>query len=246
MRRVLATTLLALATWSGALGARAGTAEAPAPGSGGQPGAPAQPTSCLDRTVDLLQSRYERVTDLRAHFVQTTRAAYTGTIAPDPVTSRGRMVVAKPAKMRWVYEEPDESIVVSDGTTLWIYDPAFKEAQSLPVGEGFLSGVAVQFLLGEGDLRRDFAIALISCSEDDVEIELTPRTPASYERLRIVVEPDTGSVIRTQIDDLLGNQTVLELSKLETNVHPEPELFRFVAPEGVSVIELDPAGGQHR
>ena len=153
------------------------------------------------------------------------------------------MVVAKPAKMRWVYEEPDESVVVSDGESLWIYDPAFKEAQRLPVGEGFLSGVAVQFLLGEGDLRRDFAIALIACDEGSAELELTPRTPASYEKLRIVAEPDTGSVVRTQIVDLFGNVTVLELSQLEINVNPDPALFRFVAPEGVAVVEIEPAGG---
>jgi outer membrane lipoprotein carrier protein len=242
MGRLLAITLLAVAVSGTPLGVRAGGDEAVAPGSA-QSGASA---SCLDRTIELLQSRYERVTDLRAHFVQTTRAAHTGGIAPDPVTSRGQMVVAKPARMRWVYEKPEESVVVSDGKTLWIYDPAFKEVQSLPVGEGFLSGVAVQFLLGEGDLRRDFAIDLVSCGESEVELELTPRTPASYETLRIVAEPATGSVVRTQIVDLLGNQTVLELSQLETNVHPDPALFRFVTPEGVSVVELDPAGGMRR
>jgi outer membrane lipoprotein carrier protein len=243
MRRALATTLLAAAVSVVALGDRAVAAEGI---ESVKPGATAEAAGCLDRTIEALQTRYERVTDLRAHFVQTTRAAFTGTIAPDPVTSRGHMVVAKPARMRWVYEAPDESIVVSDGKTLWIYDPAFKEAQSLPVGEGFLSGVAVQFLLGEGDLRRDFAIALIACDETEVEIELTPRTPASYETLRIAVAPDTGSVMRTRIVDLLGNQTLLELSRLETNVKPDPALFRFVPPEGVSVVELDPAGGPNR
>jgi outer membrane lipoprotein carrier protein len=246
MGRVLATTLLAVAISADLLGTRAAAEAVATPGSGGQQGEDVPAADCLGRTIDILQNRYERVTDLRARFVQTTRAAYTGTIAPDPVTSRGHMVVAKPAKMRWVYEEPDESVVVSDGSTLWIYDPAFKEAQSMPIGDGFLSGVAVQFLLGEGDLRRDFAIALIACSETEVELEMTPRNPASYEKLRIVADPHTGFVTRTQIVDLIGNQTMLELSRLETNVRPDPALFRFVAPEGVSVVELDPAGGLDR
>jgi outer membrane lipoprotein carrier protein len=235
--------LLAAATAVLGPGARAGGAEATAPEPAEAQAHSAPAPSCLDRAVDALQARYEHVTDLRAHFVQTTRAAYTGAIAPDPVTSRGHMVVAKPARMRWVYEEPEESVVVSDGETLWIYDPAFKEAQRLPVGEGFLSGAAVQFLLGEGDLRRDFAITLVTCDAGAAQIELVPRTPASYEKLRIAVDPATGSVTRTEIVDLVGNHTVLELSQLETNVRPDPAVFRFVAPEGVSVVELEPAGG---
>jgi len=251
---MLATTLLALllAATGAAQTARAGgdpeptapqrPAQAPAPSEARPEPAPTPAESCLERTVDALQSRYEKVNDLRARFVQSTRPAHMGTITPDPVTSRGHMMVAKPAKMRWVYEEPDESLVVSDGASLWIYDPAFGEAQRLPVSEGYLSGAAVQFLLGEGDLRRDFEITLVGCEQGSAELELKPREAASYEKLRVVADPETGELSRTQIDDLLGNVTVVEFSQLETNVQPDPQLFRFVAPEGVSVIELEPSG----
>ena len=252
MGRALATTLLVLLlAASGAVTtARAGGDLEPAsPGATAarpsrQAATPVVPPAggCLDRTIDALQARYETVSDLRAHFTQSTRPAHLGTIVPDPVTSHGHMVVAKPAKMRWVYEKPEASVVVSDGESLWIYDPAFGEAQRLPVSEGFLSGAAVQFLLGEGDLRRDFEITLVGCDDDRAELELVPREPATYEKLRIVADPRTGALSRTQINDLLGNITVLELSQLEINQNPDPEVFRFVPPEGVSVIELDPSG----
>jgi outer membrane lipoprotein carrier protein len=205
---------------------------------------PSDRDTCLDRAVDALQARYEKVSDLRASFVQTTRPAWSGTIEPDPVTTRGTMVVAKPARMRWAYDPPDESLVVSDGKSLWIYDPGFGEAQRLPVGEGYLSGAAVQFLLGEGDLRRDFQIELVSCDERSAELALTPREPATYEKLSVQVDPGSGELSRTRVHDLLGNVTEVELRNLETNVDPDPALFTFVAPEGVSVIELEaaPAG----
>ena len=200
----------------------------------------ATPADCLTRTVDALQARYENVRDLRARFVQTTRPAHMAGSASEPTVSAGRMVVEKPAKMRWEYEEPDESLVVSDGESLWMYDPGFGEAQRLPVGEGLLSGAAVSFLLGEGDLRRDFEIRLVSCDAERAELELTPREPASFEKLRVVASPETGNLSHTRIDDLLGNVTDVALSDLETNVSPAPETFRFVAPEGVSVVELSP------
>jgi outer membrane lipoprotein carrier protein len=247
MVTAMAATLLSVwlaAGWDAAP-ASAGEEPEPAPAGASAPAAPPQASapqasgaSCLDRAVDALQNRYERVSDLRARFVQTTRPAHMGGIAPEPVTSRGSMVVAKPARMRWVYEAPEQSVVVSDGESLWIYDASFQEAQRLPVGEGYLSGAAVQFLLGEGDLRRDFEIALVGCDEESAELSLTPREPATYEKLRVVVDPRSGALSRTRVEDLLGNVTIVELSDLETNLNPDPAVFRFVAPEGVSVIEL--------
>lgn len=239
---LLGAPLLATAVAAGEAGSQA----APLPAPSREKGAPkTSEQSCLDRSIDALQARYEKVHDLSARFTQTTRAAHLGAVAPAPVTSRGHMVVAKPAKMRWVYEEPEKSLVVSDGKSLWIYDPADGEAQRLPVGEGFLSGAAVQFLLGRGDLRRDFQIRLVRCDEQQVELELVPREPATYEKLRVVADRHTGTVLRTEVDDLLGNVTVVELSQIETNQDPPPETFRFHAPKGVSVIELKaPATGR--
>ncbi len=82
MGTALVTTLLAV--WLAAVGdplaARAGGEEPAPPAPEATP--PAEPAeaelrpppaeqrpSCLDRTVDAVQARYEKVSDLRAHFV---------------------------------------------------------------------------------------------------------------------------------------------------------------------------------
>jgi outer membrane lipoprotein carrier protein len=147
--------------------------------------------------------------------------------------------VAKPARMRWSYESPEPSLVVSDGETLWIYDPGFREAQRLPVEQGFLSGAAVQFLLGQGDMRREFAISQIgACAPDRLQLELVPREPASYEKLRVVANPRTGDLAETEVHDLLGNVTAVAFSELEFNRDPAAATFRFDPPEGVTVVDL--------
>jgi outer membrane lipoprotein carrier protein len=198
---------------------------------------------CRDRAVAAVQRRYEGIRDLRARFAQKTRAVSIGSRAAEPTQSKGTVVVAKPSRMRWSYETPEPSLVVSDGETLWIYDPGFGEVQKLPAGGAALSGAALQFLLGRGDLRREFSIRLVSCEADAVELELTPREPASYEKLFIVVDPATGNVSRTRVDDLVGNSTLVEFSDLQVNLDPPAETFRFDPPAGVRVIEL-PAPGR--
>ena len=196
--------------------------------------------ACRQRAVRAVQHRYESIRDLRARFVQTTRPASVGDRAAETTTSRGSVAVAKPSRMRWSYESPEPSLVVSDGKTSWIYDPAFAEAQRMPADGAFFSGAALQFLLGRGDMERDFAIRLVSCEEKAVELELTPREPTSYEKLFLVANPVTGDVFRTRIDDLLGNSTTVEFSDLQVNLDPPADLFRFEPPTHVRIIDLSP------
>jgi len=203
----------------------------PAPGSDAQ-------EACRQHAVAAVQHRYESIRDLRARFVQTTRPASVGDRAAEKTTSRGSVVVAKPSRMRWSYESPEPSLVVSDGKTLWIYDPAFAEAQRMPADGAFFSGAALQFLLGRGDMEREFTIRLVSCEDKAVELELTPREPTSYEKLFLVANPGTGDVFRTRIDDLLGNSTVVEFSDLQVNLDPPADLFRFEPPANVRIIDL--------
>lgn len=194
---------------------------------------------CMARAVEAIQRRYEGVRDISARFVQTTRPVAVGSRAQEPESSRGRVVLAKPGKMRWAYEEPQESLVVSDGETLWLYDPEFGEVQKLPMAEGFLSGAAAQFLLGAGELRRDFTVTALACGPEEARLELVPREPATYEKIVLDADPRTGDVRRSRVVDLLGNVSTVEFHDVERNRDPAPETFRFDPPEGVKVIEIE-------
>jgi len=211
-------------------------AQPPAP----KPAAAAAADPCVERAVERIQRRYESVRDLSADFEQTTRSVALGA-AGATASSRGSVVFAKPGKMRWAYQAPEESLVVSDGTWLWIYDPAHREVQKLPVGEGFLSGAAIQFLLGAGQIRRDFEVSAETCSDAKVELVLVPRRDASYEKLRVRSDPATGELLETTVVDLLGNVTQIAFHGMRTNLGPSDDLFRFRAPAGVRVIDIEPA-----
>ncbi len=202
-------------------------------------GAPDESVSeCAARAVAALQARYEKVEDLSADFVQESRAVVLGG-AGLAASSHGRVVFAKPGRMRWSYLGPEESLLVSYGEWIWIFDPAAGEAQKLPVTQGALSGAGVQFLLGEGDLLAEFAVAELACGADEVRLELLPRVPAAYEKLRIVVEMASGQMRETEVTDLFGNVTSVRFENIRVNTEPGPEVFRFEPPEGVEVIELE-------
>jgi outer membrane lipoprotein carrier protein len=195
--------------------------------------------SCRDAVVAALQQRYESARDLRADIVQTTRSVALGTDSSQQMTSKGTVVFAKPGKMRWSYEEPEPSLVVSDGETLWIYDVAFREAQKFPATEGYLSGAAIQFLLGEGEIGRDFEISALRCEKAGAELKLRPRKPSSYEKLHVLVNPKTGDLLKTTVFFVLGNVTEVAFSNIELNSNPAASVFRLDPPADVRVIELN-------
>lgn len=217
---------------------------AAAPALGGPAGAaPSAPDSaagdCAEAVARKVQQRYERVDDLSARFEQTTQVASFGAESTaGSEHASGVVVLAKPGRMRWSYEKPEPSLVVSDGHTVWLFDPQKREAQRFPNAESFLSGAAIQFLLGKGQLLDTFRVSAQRCDHDGVLLDLAPREPATYERLQLLADPATGEIRETAVFDLVGNATRVSFSHVELNRHPPASLFRFEPPSGVQVIEL--------
>lgn len=196
----------------------------------------APPTDCAATLVARVQARYDRMRDLEARFTQRTASA----LAPSGDITTGRVVLAKPGRMRWSYETPEPSLVLSDGTTLWIYDPAAREAQKLAVGENFMSGAAFQFLLGSGRITDTFAVRADGCAAPRARLTLVPKSEATYQHLELEIETISGEAHSTAVLDLFGNRTEVAFSELRYDRGPDPSVFRFVPPPGVRVLELAP------
>jgi outer membrane lipoprotein carrier protein len=145
--------------------------------------------------------------------------------------------------MRWSYEEPEPSLVVSDGETLWTFDPQLEEAQRFRVTERLLEGAAVQFLIGRGDILRQFDVSGGPCDEAPQLLQLVPREPASYSRLELRVDASSGEIIESSIFDLFGNVTRVRYREIRIDVPLAPETFRFTPPPGVRILEAEASDG---
>ena len=208
------------------------------------PGArPACAAGAAEATARLVQSRYDGIRDLRADFEQVTRSAsFAGEPLMDSAPRTGRVIFAKPGRMRWTYAAPGASVVVSDGRSLWIHDVEGATATRLEVTEGSLSGAALEFLLGEGNILEEFDVRATDCGAERVSLDLVPKRDASYERLGLVARTTTGDIEETSIVDLFGNHTEIRFHEIEVNRSPAADLFEFEVPEGVEFIDY--AGSQ--
>lgn len=205
---------------------------------------PEQRASCATRFATAVQTHYEKVNDFAANFEQQTRSVTLGnaSLGADAPSS-GTVQFKKPGKMRWRYESPMPSLVISDGKTLWIFDENVGEAQRLPVTEGYLTGAALEFLLGDGKILDEFEVDVATCKPDEqdtVELTLRPKRPASYEFLTLRANPESGEILSTGLVDLFGNRTDISFRDARANLDPPAATFTFEPPAGVQVIDLTP------
>jgi outer membrane lipoprotein carrier protein len=190
-----------------------------------------------EATARRVQARYDGIRDLSAEFEQQSQAAtFAGSPLMDADVKRGEVVFQKPGRMRWTYREPEPSLVVSDGSVLWLHDVAGGTATRLEVTEGYLTGAALQFLLGDGRILESFEVRATACEPGRVHLDLMPREEASYERLGLVALQN-GDIAETSVVDLFGNLTTIRFSDVQVNRSPTPRTFQFEPPDGVEVID---------
>ena len=106
----------------------------------------------IEADVAALQRKYSGMRDLQMNFVQSY-----GWPGRRPRTESGRVFLRRPGFMRWEYREPEEKLFLSDGETIHFYLPDRKQVQKSRVRRSRDRRLPFLFLLGRGDLKRDFS-----------------------------------------------------------------------------------------
>jgi len=190
----------------------------------------------LDQLVNALQAKYARLSSLAAGFTQI----YT---APGERMRResGQLLLKKPGKMRWDYTTPEAKLYVSDGKSIYEYVPAERLATRTKVKEASDLRAPFMFLLGRGDLRRDFK-QIEFASESPARagnrvIRLVPKRAQEFRELLIEVEPNSLQLARLSVIDRNNARSDFLFSNIRENVALDDSQFAFKPPAGVEVRE---------
>lgn len=175
----------------------------------------------------------------------------------------GSMLVAAPGRIRWLVENPMEQWVISDGSTLWLYDPDLEQVIIRPFDQNL--GAAPALLL-TGDTEQldsaflvDFAAADIEATDlDATDLEATdleatdvdsqdsihchfrlrPRDDQSlYRELKLSLQD--GLPLSITIIDSLDQRTRIDFENAVLNGAVDERLFSFEPPPGVDIIHDD-------
>ena len=184
-----------------------------------------------------LQRRYASVGSISAHFTQIYRAPGI------EQTESGILFMKKPGLMRWEYRQPETKLFVADGRNTYLYTPGDRQVIIRPLSASELRSTPLHFLLGQGDIEKDFKVLRETEFTPRVEatflLRFVPRSPQpDYEFLVAECDEKTFDLRRIAIRESTGNLSEFLLTDLETNIKVGDSRFQFKIPRGVEVIHL--------
>ena len=139
-------------------------------------------------------------------------------------TRKGTVYFRKVGRMRWEFAAPSEGTVVSDGTTVYDYEKDLNQVVELPVNKALKSS-ATAFLLGLGNIRRDFKVSLppVSSSDGLTHVILTPK--GGGDTMELGLDPKSYDIVNFKLTNQVGGVTELKFSDIRTNVALDDSLF---------------------
>jgi outer membrane lipoprotein carrier protein len=186
-----------------------------------------------------LQAKYDQIRDFSADFTQQ----YESGVLKRTITERGKVQVKKPGRMRWDYKAPEEKLFVSDGSRIYLWVPADNQVTTSQVPAQDEATMAVLFLVGKGNLTRDFNVSFTGEAPAGTHsLRLDPKLPErDYDWLEIVVDRSSLQIRSLTAADRQGGQSTFHLSNFKENVGIPDSTFTFKIPPGADVRSGSPS-----
>ncbi|MBF0287753.1 MAG: outer membrane lipoprotein chaperone LolA [SAR324 cluster bacterium] len=189
--------------------------------------------------LDHIQKRYQEISSFEGKFFQKNYTIQDKNLR----SASGIITYIRPGKMRWEYHKPDEQLLVTDGTTLWLFDPLLENVTVQEL-EKVTQGTPLSFLLGAGDLKTDFMSRPITqklvTDANFLVVELLPKKQvAALDFIQLAVDPGTFDLKQIVLVDRQGNYRTIAFEDMQYNVALNENQFHFEISPEMEVIYAD-------
>jgi outer membrane lipoprotein carrier protein len=180
---------------------------------------------------DNLIERLQQTSTLQANFIQRTLKANKQIIEE----SSGILTISRPMKFVWEVLAPAPQQIISNGETLWVYDPDLEQATFQSVNQQLMQSPAMILAQPKATLTEQYEV-LESGDSTLTDFNLYPLDDnALVTELTILFRNDVIAEIR--ILDELDQQTLISFSDVDASIEVSDSFFEFIAPEGTDLFE---------
>jgi len=193
----------------------------------------------VNADISQIQKTYDTIRDIQADFVQ--ESVVKSWNAEQVQKAQGTVSFKKGGKMFWDYQEPAPQQIISDGNTLWFYEPEDKQVMVTTVGAGFQSQIAADLLNGKAHLKRDFDVTEMTSDAEGnagkLVLQLIPRSSQhNLSKILLLLDKNTYIIYQTEVYDLFDNLTRITFSQIQIDTNLADVLFTFTPPPGVETL----------
>ncbi len=187
--------------------------------------------SDLKQVLTRLQRHYRDTNSFSAKFNEEIT-----TVGAPKRQRNGTVSFRKPGRMRWEFAAPEVQTIVSDGEMLYSYDPELNQVVETPLKQALKSSSATSFLLGMGNINRDFKAAFANSIASDGLVHLLLDSKAGGYKIEIGLDPKTYNLMTLTLTDQLGDVTKVNFSDIHNNVELPDSTFAFKTPAGADIV----------
>jgi outer membrane lipoprotein carrier protein len=176
--------------------------------------------------LETLNSQLESLQTFRAD-VRQLIVENTGGVLEE---SKILFMLKRPHGFYWETLQPFPELIVTDGQTLWNYQPDLLQL-SIENWDASRSELAAQLLSGNTEaIAEEYTVSAVPVNGNDWEFLLYPNDPASlYEQVSLYFEQ--GELVSILLISTNGQRTFWEFNNREVNIELESSLFTFTTPD---------------
>jgi outer membrane lipoprotein carrier protein len=156
-------------------------------------------------------------------------------------TETGTLTLQKPGRMRWAYDSPAGKLFILDGTNAISYTPGDAEATRFPEKKLDDLRSPLRFLLGHTELEKELhglSVTMVNLNgQAGYSLWGTPVGMEQRVKAIAVTVDGEGVIHELRIEEMDGAITTFTFSDMRENVPVTDGEFRFVPPDGVTVID---------
>jgi len=184
------------------------------------------------QALNAVQSKYESILTFEADFTQTSYIKTMDTVEE----IKGKVLIKKPGKLKWVYRSPDAQVLISDGKVLWHYVSDENQVTKVPIENIYSSNTSTFFLAGREKLTKNFNIENINT--DPLTITLSPKKEdQALRRFQLFANKKNFQITGSTVYDKLGNKTEVRFKNIKTNIDFPKGTFEFHVPPNTEILD---------
>ncbi|MEY8199882.1 MAG: outer membrane lipoprotein chaperone LolA [Colwellia sp.] len=150
----------------------------------------------------------------------------------------GTLAISKPNLVNWKTITPDETLIVSDGNTLWFYDPFIEQASAYSLAKSIHNTPILLLTSDEPQLWQEYnVIEHNDVVESGLRFVVMPKDENSQiKKLTLSFTETENNAVQLNefsFQDATGQVSQISLSKFNRETKPVATLFSFSLPEGV-------------
>lgn len=188
------------------------------------------------KIINSVQGSFSKIKTLRAQFFQDS---YLSSVDQSEA-SGGQVSLLRPGSMRWHYDTPEEQLFIVKDLSLWLYQPRMKQVIVDSLDKVMISQLPTAFLMGVGDLSKDFSVKSACETKNAFLLSLLPvSTSAEVGELAafdLLADKVTYLPLGAQVVDVAANRTSILLRSVVADDKTIVEKdFQFAAPAEIDI-----------